>query len=45
MKKKTRIKEFEKMYKSLTDPDEIQKVIRKESLKKMKEDKMKDTGL
>jgi len=45
MKKKTRIKEFEKMYKSLTDPDEIQKVIRKDSLKKMREDKMKDTGL
>ncbi len=45
MNKKERIEDMEKMYKSLTDPEEIQKNIREKKKKDMIEDKIKDTGL
>lgn len=45
MTKQERIEDWEKMYKSLTDKDEIQKNIREEKRKKIMEDKKKDTGI
>jgi hypothetical protein len=45
MKKKTRIKEFEKMHKALTDKDEIEKNKRKKERELRIADKKSDTGL
>ena len=44
MKKETRKREMDKMYKSLTDPIKRQEAQRKTRIEKMLSDKKKDTG-
>lgn len=45
MKKETNIKEFQKMYNAITDPEERAKARRETDKKKRSEEKRIDTGL